>query len=60
MALDQDSFDQVLKALIHEYNKGEYSEVELRIAIQEEAYELVESLNSRDVAAPEYRHGGDR
>jgi NTP pyrophosphatase (non-canonical NTP hydrolase) len=60
MALDQESFNQVLKALIQEFEKGEFSEEDLRIAIQEEAFELVESLNSRDVARPEYSHGGDR
>jgi len=60
MALSRDEFHNTLKALVQEYEKGEIPQEDLRLFIEEEAIELVESLNSRDVARPEYSHGGDR
>jgi hypothetical protein len=60
MATDKDEFNEILHKLLEEYDRANLKRWELKVSIIEEALELVDSMNSRDVAAPEYRHGGDR
>jgi hypothetical protein len=60
MAIEEDEFSDVLDMLLEEYDKANLRRWELKISIIDEALELVESMNSREVADPEYSYGGDR
>jgi len=60
MGYDQDSFYDAIDSLVAQYDKENFEKSDLKAAILDEAIELVQSLNSREVAAPEYKWGGDR
>jgi len=60
MALSINEFEETLHALIFAFQDDELETQELEDAIMEESLELVDSINSRDVAVPEYRYGGDQ